>query len=971
MNRIFTSLILLSIIFSSLFAQTTGKIAGKIKDAENKEPMIGVNVIVDGAGVGAVTDIDGYYDIINLSPGTYTVKVSMIGYEIYVVEEVRVSTNRTTYLDADLNSSLLEGTEVVVTASKISTKRDQTSTVKNISGDDMQILPVESIGAVVNMQAGVVAGHFRGGRSGEVSYLIDGIKVDEVFGGNSATVSVETEAVQDLEVITGTFNAEYGNAMSGIVNAVTRNGEEQFHASLSSSISTYFTTNNFEDEEDIFLGLKPFGFTGKKEDQFNLNTNYDNKLMLTGPILGDRIGFFINYREQVTAGHLNGIRRFNIWDLSDYAASDSIEWQDIHTGDSSFVSMSSSKHTSLMTKISFKPNPKIRSSIMFNRNVDEWQGYSHFNKYNPDGVNKNNSNTDFIAFQLNHMLSNSFFYDLKLSQSTNYYGNYLFKDEQSIYTIASAEGAYDHVLYFPDNTLYSIRGAWYEEGDTVYNYIHDLYANSYGPGFSLGGQDKGHTERETTTKNVKFDMTWQVNNTHSLKTGFQVSQHDITSAYHLIKNAYAGTADEYKYKPIMLGNNTLDADSYRKKPVDGSFYLQDKMEFDEMVINLGLRYDHFDANTVYPSQRRNPANSSTYFLKDSLGNNILEWDAELSDSVKVLDESRMSEYLDSKSVYQISPRFGLAYQLGNRAVLHFSYGHFFQMPSYSAIYSNDAFLVGSADYGTTMGNGNLGGETLGLNAQKTVSYEIGLWQELAEGLGLEVNLYYRDIYDLLTAAVVTTYNQINYGLYTNKDYGNVRGLEVKLDFNKGGFRTNLNYTLQYTKGNADNPQQTFNRAGAKIDEVNKMIPMSWDQRHTFNLSAGFTAPNYGGFFTGYINSGTTYTYSPMTGSTLTNINLAPNNNYRAAGYHVDFTGYVQLPLVFGVHARMNLSVYNVLDRYNENWVNGTTGRAYSDVVEEGDLEGHRSKFNEYADIYKNPAMFSTPREIKIGLEVDL
>jgi hypothetical protein len=109
----------------------------------------------------------------------------------------------------------------------------------------------------------------------------------------------------------------------------------------------------------------------------------------------------------------------------------------------------------------------------------------------------------------------------------------------------------------------------------------------------------------------------------------------------------------------------------------------------------------------------------------------------------------------------------------------------------------------------------------------------------------------------------------------------------------------------------------------------------------------------------------------MTGSPLVNINLAPNNNYKALGYHVDFTGFLRLPQMFGVNARLNLSVYNVLDRYNENYVNSTTGRAYSDIVEEGDIEGHRSKFNTYDDRYKDPGMFSTPREIKIGLEVEL
>ncbi|MCF7824656.1 MAG: TonB-dependent receptor [Candidatus Marinimicrobia bacterium] len=952
MNKFKTTLVIFCLTLAGLYGQTTGKIAGKIVDGGNGEPLIGVNVILEGTSQGAISDLDGYYNLINIRPGSYTLKFSMIGYEINVLEDVRVSTNRTTYADASLNTSTLEGSEVIVTASKISTKKDQTSTVKNISADDIAVLPVENIGAVVGMQAGVVAGHFRGGRSGEVSYLIDGIQVDEVYGGNNAVVSIETEAVQDLEVITGTFNAEYGKAMSGIVNAVTKDGSPEFHMSVSSSIATYFTNNEYQGEDSIFLALEPFGFTDNEDDHFNLNTNYDNKFMISGPILGDRIGFFVNYRNQVTAGHLNGIRHFNVWDESNYRlGSDPGDWITEDTGDSTYVSMNSSENTSLMVKLSFKLGPKMRSSFMYNKNDDQWQGYNHTYKYNPDGAIKEQAHTEFYTFQFNHMLTNKLFYDLKLSQTDNYYGSYLFEDPE------------DH---FIADAVMNYQGTWYAKGDTVWSYVNDLYANTYGPGFFTGGQAKDHTIRETNTKNLKFDMTWQANNRHSFKTGFQMSNHDIYNEYQLIQNQNAGGDNENIYRPRVLGNNTIYADIYKKSPVEKSFYLQDKMEFNEMVINLGLRFDSFDANTVYPSQRRNPANSSIYALKDSAGNPLYDADSNI-----VLDETRMSTYLKSKTVNQVSPRFGLAYQLGNRAVLHFSYGHFFQMPAYYAMYSNDAFLVGPSDFGTTMGNANLGADSLGLNAQKTVSYEIGLWQELTPQLGLEINLYYRDIYDLLSTAVVSTYNQIRYGLYTNKDYGNVRGLELKLDYGVGGLRTNLNYTLQYTKGNSDNPLQTFNRAGSSVDEVNRMIAMSWDQRHTFNLSIGYSASYYGAHLTGYYNSGTTYTFSPQSESPLARINLAPNNEYRSASYHVDLTAYIQIPQVLGFNSRVNISVYNLLDRYNEVAVNGATGRAYTAIVRDSDLASHRSNFNEYEDRYKNPSMFSTPRQIKIGLEVDI
>ena len=135
-------------------------------------------IVQTQAGISA--DEDGYFNLINVSPGKYSVKAMMIGYETVNIEDVIVSVNRTTSLDIKMKQSIVEGQEVVIYASKLSRKKDQTSTVKNISSEEMEILPVEDLGAVVNMQAGVVAGHFRGGRSDEVSYMIDGVPVNDL-----------------------------------------------------------------------------------------------------------------------------------------------------------------------------------------------------------------------------------------------------------------------------------------------------------------------------------------------------------------------------------------------------------------------------------------------------------------------------------------------------------------------------------------------------------------------------------------------------------------------------------------------------------------------------------------------------------------------------------------------------------------------------------------------------------------------
>ena len=925
-------------LLSTIFGQTSGKISGKIIDASNETPMVGANIIIVQTQAGISADENGYFNLINVSPGKYSVKAMMIGYETVNIENVVVSVNRTTSLDIKMKQSVVEGQEVIIYASKLSRKKDQTSTVKNISSEEMAILPVENLNAVVNMQAGVVAGHFRGGRSDEVSYMIDGIPVNDSFGGVAAVSSLEVEAVKDLEVITGTFNAEYGNAMSGVVNAVTKDGSNEYVGSFNTGYSTYITGNK-KNGEEIFIGLDPFG----------KNSNTDLKINFSGPIIKDKLFFFSNYRRQNSNGHLNGIRRFEVWDLSNFYDQDSTKWLSENTGDSAYVPMSTGENSSFMGKVSYNLG-NIKLALMINQNNSLSQGYNHVYKYNPDGRGFQDSKTTLSMFQLNHFMNSKMFYDFKFSRTKNDYGSYVYEDYDS-YSIVSEDGNYN--------------GLDLLAGDTLYNYVNDKYMTAFGTGFFTGGQDKGHLKRTLITNNLKFDFTIQANSAHSIKTGFSFINYELDNAGKSIRNAYNGTPLEgVSYKPITLPDSTVFSDIYNVKPKEGSFYLQDKYERDEMVINFGLRYDYFDANTSYPSQRRNPINASTYFLQTESGEDSLDNNGNL-----MIDQSRMSSQVRSKISSQISPRLGFAYQLGGLAVLHFSYGHFIQMPPMYSIFSNHSSIIGPSDYSTTVGNANLASDSLGLNAQKTVSYEIGLWQELGKNTSFEVNLYYRDIYDLLSLAVVSTYNQVEYGIYTNKDYGNVRGLELKLDYSYNNLFLQSNYTYQFTRGNADNPSQTFNRQGSSIDEVIRLIPMSWDQRHTFNLSVGYNTEKFGVTTTGYYNSGTPYTFTPQGESNLALLNLYPNNDFKPSNYHADLSGYIKLPTIFGVKPKLDFIVYNLLDRYNEYGVSPETGRSYTAVVSETELLSHRSNFNTYDDRYKDPSMFSAPRHVKVGLTI--
>ena len=890
--KIFSSILIVAVFLlvgaSDVFAQS-GKISGKVVDAESGEGLPGANVTIVGTNYGAAASLEGDYYIINVPPGTYDIRAQFIGYNALTVTNVSVNVNRTTDVPFNLSTAIIEGQEVVIEASKVSQKKDQTSSIRNVNSETMDILPVESVGSVVSLQAGVVAGHFRGGRHDEVAYMIDGMQVTNAYSNAGQSVNVEADAVEEVEVIKGTFNAEYGNAMSGIVNAITKSGSNSFHGAASGFLGNYITSH-----DDIFLGLEA-GDVARRQDY---------KVQLSGPVLKNRLAFFIDYRYQDNKGEHNGIRRFNPNDISFFNSPDPSQWFSQASGDSSIVPMNWGINHNLTSKLTWNASNDFKIQGLYIYNQGEGQGYDRDYKYRPDGRSIGYSNSHMAALTFNHMLTQSMFYEAKLKYTDSWDASYLFEN--------------------PEDP----------------GYIHDSFDGNTGPGYYYGGQSRNHNLRDTYELQGKIDATWQLNKNHSLKAGADYRQTELNVINRSVRNWYElyDPTNIGQYRATVLGDSSGSSDIYNKTPIDFAAYLQDKMEFDEMVINFGIRYDYFDPQTLYPTDRRNPVNLIQ-------GEGISQ-----------------TSYIDADTKAQLSPRLGLSYQLGKAALLRFSYGHFFQRPAYQRFYQNNSLLVSPSNFGTQQGNPQL-------RAQKTVQYEIGLWQELMTNMGLEVSLFYRDIYDLLSMDVVYTYNAQIYGLYTNLDYGNAKGLEVTYDWAYDKFYVNANYTLQYTRGNADNPTTTFDRAGGNMDPIPRLIPMSWDQRHTFNTSVGYTTQSWSLSATGRYGSGTPYTLSPLPESTLSGVLLYPNNAQKPSTYSVDVYGYYNIPIAGGMKVKFELYIYNLLDTLNEYGVYGRTGRAYTNIILDSERENYRSNFSTIEEYNANPSMYSSPRMIKFGMGV--
>ena len=522
-----------------LFGGTTGKIAGKIIDARSKEPLIGVNIIIIGTTMGATTDVDGNYFIINIPPGIYEIKATEIGYAPVSINNIRVSADQTTRIDFEMSEQAVELKSVVITASKPLVQRDLTSTQANISGNNISMLPVEDVQSVINLQAGVVDGHFRGGRSGEVKYLVDGVSVNDVYSGE-ATLEASTNSIQELQVITGTFNAEYGQAMSGVVNQITKIPENHYTVNYSDYIGDYATTRT-----DLFQyipGLDPFR---TKNVQGSVG----------GPIPGTNgfARFFTSARYLSDDGYLYGKRIFTPQDLSDFSSDNPANWKVNATGDGHRVPMNYSRQLTLQQKLIFKVGQGKGIILEGLYQKHDYENYDHMFILNPDGNYTNHDYSLLGSISYTHVFSNSAFLDLLAS------------------TFIS-----DAKQYVYENPL-----------DPRY-VSQDRFAQVSGNALYTGGTQNWNFSHNARTYTLKVDFTNQINDVHQLKMGVEADLNRLSyKDFQILVDASTN------FKPALPKPGDFDYNDYTNHPYQLAAYFQDKIELSYLIVNIGVRFDYF------------------------------------------------------------------------------------------------------------------------------------------------------------------------------------------------------------------------------------------------------------------------------------------------------------------------------------------------------------------------------------------
>lgn len=382
------SLILILPFF--VFAGTTGKLAGTIKDAQTGEPLVGANVMIEATSFGAATNADGEFVILNISPGRYNIKFSFIGYETVVMQNVVIVVDQTTTLPVELNPQSIQVDEIIVTARTPLVQKDVTSSISVVTREEIESLPVANFTELLSLQAGVTGSgsnlHIRGGRSNEVAYMIDGtIVVDPLLGG--LATDINNDAIQEMSLLSGTFNAEYGNALSGVVNIVTRDGADKFSGKLEARTSEF--------------GIERYS---------SLHENRING-SLSGPIFSPEFGFFISAEVD-----RNG----------------------------SYLPFGYDNSKSFFSKITTTAIPFIKIAVSNRGSLGSRQNYSHSYKYIPEQYLRSRSDSWQSSLNFTHTIANNFFYDVKASYFNQGYYSGIDKDT-SEYLSSTEEQYFENI----------------------------------------------------------------------------------------------------------------------------------------------------------------------------------------------------------------------------------------------------------------------------------------------------------------------------------------------------------------------------------------------------------------------------------------------------------------------------------------------------------------------------------------------
>ena len=858
-------------VFATLLNASSGKLTGRVTDGETGEPLPGANVLIthsilpDGSEVplgrqlGGATDVNGYYFILNVSPGTYVVKASMVGFTSTAQRPVRVDLDRTVTVDFTLAMTAIELEQVVVTAKRELIKPDVAGTQEVIMTSRLEQMPVTRMDEFVNRVKGVelVSGaegnglSVRGGAIRETDVRIDGISLQDPRSENSY-LALNSTTVEEIQVLTGGFQAKYGGIRSGLLNVVTKDGyRDRYTVSLKvdqvPAQKKYFGTNPWSDESWIYRifageyalrGVTPGDTTVPIEfrnfqgwaNRFSPDRNLDtlNKLELwkrqhpqyrhadkpdifvegsiTGPFPGAGLPLIGPFAENTT--FLLGFKyedsqlAFPLGPRNNY-----VDW-----------------NTQLKLTTQIAGDMRLSINGLY-ANVETVSG-GQTTSYGGALVDASSSfnflnSTESSVRQQARLLAGDNLWQMFNKSRLQFYNQRYFVggaklthtfDRQAFYTLDFQVGYTDQTLS-PFALDTSSADAWFTLPNRNSNLPDVRYLN-----VPIGGSPNASTNPGSDALNMwrlygglqrvdssysmvgqfKADVTAQLRRHHQFEAGFSARLQKLfvyTGTW--LQAQMAFTPDLWQY--------------YTATPLEMGFYIQDKLEFDGIILNAGVRLDYLNpmkkgfevglpVDDHYPELYNN-----TYQNLDGAWGSYERW-LLFRD---LLENPPGWPQKENEVQLFASPRLGVSFPITESSKLYFNYGHFYQRPATSFMYNQTIDLAATLL------------PTPGLTMGRTISYEFGYEQLFLGEFLFNVTAYYKDVRnEPLSRQFINYYRDNIVRAYFPDAYHDVRGIEVRLERPLGSwvtFTSMVDYMLQ-SYGQSGLARVYENRLDAKDEE---------------------------------------------------------------------------------------------------------------------------------------------------------
>jgi hypothetical protein len=779
------SLVLLIVLLvgASVLFGAAGKISGRVVDSATNDPLIGVNIIVEGTSIGTSTDQDGYFILLNVSPGTYRVVAQMIGYAETLQENVRVSTNRTTNADFTLMTEAIQGETVVVEAQRPPIQMDVSSSQIIVTSEDLRNRPLDNFEEILAAEAGISMQAssdgtgliIRGGDINETDIVVDGISTRNERNQQPMT-GLNLTAIKEVEIITGGFNAEFGNVRSGMVNVVTKDGSlDKYSFDLDMRYgppqkkhfgpSPYGIDGPFWNVyagEDAFTGVSsemvddgsyPFTFVGWNEVARQFLADPDDSNDMTPQELAEvwkwqhRIRKYGDKPDIIGDFSISG--KVPLLPVTFLFSQRSEDMQLAYP-----FSRNNSINNSTILKFTMFPKPGMRLSFQnqymvakgvsgsiyddsngmitgtragteYARNAMFWRYMWHDANYNPIETNQYKG-----GLTLNHLLSDKTFYDVSIEYSK-------YNTNQEPIALRDTSGIQKIGNSYYDEAPFGYVGS--EIGSIIEKY--DIIGD-----FLMSGGGRGQDHSKYQGIRAGFDIVSQINRRNEVKAGLDLSYTEFNERREINHGA---TSESFEVSP---GNWWY----FDESPIQIGGYVQDKIEYEGMIANIGLRFDYLNPGN-------SPYNLDPAFIFSELPYSLSHW----RENDGSFDDLTTKD--DGYQMY-ISPRLAVSHPVTDNSKVFFSYNHLYQPPV-----TDRLFTVRPNSSGASLPN-------IQANWPKTIQYEIGLEKGFGNGMLLHFGGYYKDVTDQLSSQnIVALDGANNISTYANNSYSDIRGLELKLE----------------------------------------------------------------------------------------------------------------------------------------------------------------------------------------------